>query len=114
MDGSREIVIETKTGFVKAYEMQIVSIKTKDRRSEVLLSSGQSIECIWPIKKWKEVLNEKRFIESHRGIIVNLEHVSGVEDETILLLDGAVEEYLSRRKFQRFKQAYLTYTEGKE
>ncbi len=55
MDGSREIVIETKTGFVKAYEMQIVSIKTKDRRSEVLLSSGQSIECIWPMKKWKGV-----------------------------------------------------------
>ena len=114
MDGSREIVIETKTGFVKAFDAQIVSIKTKDRRSEVLLSSGRRVESLWPIKKWKELLDETQFIETHRGVIVNLEHVSEVDDERILLFDGTEEEYLSRRKYREFKQAYMTYSSGKK
>lgn len=64
------------------------------------------------IKKWKEQLPENTFIETHRGVIVNLEYVSEVENERIILLDGAEEEYLSKRKYQEFKQAYLDYMNG--
>ena len=112
MGDRNEIVIETKTGFVKSEIMQIVIVRSKERRSEVLLASGRKIESIWTIKKWKEQLPENIFIETHRGVIVNLEYVSEVENERIILLDGAEEEYLSKRKYQEFKQAYLDYMNG--
>ena len=114
MDDTKEIMIESKNGFVVVDEMQIVSIKTKERNTTVLLSSGRRIECIRPLKEWKEILNGKAFIETHRGVIVNLKYVCEVYDERILLLDGTEEEYLSRRKYREFKQAYMTYSSGKK
>lgn len=112
MGDRNEIVIETKTGFVKSEIMQIVIVRSKERRSEVLLASGRKIESIWTIKKWKEQLPENTFIETHRGVIVNLEYVSEVENERIILLDGAEEEYLSKRKYHEFKQEYQDYMNG--
>ena len=98
MDDTKEIMIESKNGVV-VDEMQIVSIKTKERKTTVLLSSGRRIECIRPLKEWKEILNGKAFIETHRGVIVNLKFVCEVYDERILLLDGTEEEYEKEQKY---------------
>ena len=59
MDDTKEIMIESKNGFVVVDEMQIVSIKTKERKTTVLLSSGRRIECIRSLKEWKEILNKE-------------------------------------------------------
>lgn len=112
MDSNKNTVIEMKDGVIKVKERDIVFVRADDRKSEIMLSSEERIYSISPMKHWREVLTSKCFIESHRGVIINLRHISKIEKDKIILLDGKEEEYLSRRKYRTLKEAYLLYMEA--
>ena len=111
LDSSRETVIEMKDGVLKVKERNIVYARADDRKSEVLLESGRRICSVSPMKHWRSVLKSKCFIESHRGVIINMRYITEIDKDKIILLDGREEEYLSRRKYRELKEAYLLYME---
>lgn len=112
LSSNRDTLVEMKDGVVRVKEKNIVYVRSDDRKSEVLLESGRRIHCVSSMKHWRSVLTSKCFIESHRGVIINLRHVSEIKKDKVVLLDGKEEEYLSRRKYAAIKKAYMLYMEA--
>ena len=59
-----------------------------------------------------QILNDKRFLECHYRIVVNMEHIKSMEDE-VFVLENDVSVPISQRKRREAKLSYMKYIASK-
>lgn len=108
-DGSQPLVIKVKGGIRKIDISNIISIESLNRRRTITLSSGEKIETATTLTALFEMLNEdNRFFMPHRAYIVNLEYISGIVGNDILMKDGQ-KISISRNCGKDLKDAYIKF-----
>lgn len=110
---SEKIRVETKEETIIYSSDEIVMIENVDRKVWVHTLS-RSLESIENAKYWDRLLKYKSFFRSHRSYIINFKFILSYTRESIKLRtpDGKIwEAYMSRRKYQEFKDAHLLFLE---
>lgn len=92
------------------YPHEIVYIAIEDRKS-VLYLTDRKIETHYSMEHWKEVLDEKFFVQPHYSYLVNLNYVEEITKDFVTLRCGEDEYkvYTSMRKIGAFKKAVLEF-----
>ena len=110
---TKEIPVETEQGIELLKADEIVCVEAMQRKTFLhtvysIIQTSQSVEY------WRKTLDIPCFYSSHRGIIINMQYVSKVGKDVILLkYRGKTKEvYLARRKYKEFKDTYLLYLES--
>lgn len=112
VEDERLINIETKEGITVLLERDILFVETSGRGTIIHTNSA-----VHPTTKsmdyWQRELNSSAFFAPHRSFIVNMRYVSFFNATTIILRDTSGQTYslyMSRRKYSRFRDAYLLYS----
>ncbi len=92
------------------YPHEIVCIAIEGRKS-VLYLTDRKLKTYHPIEHWKTVLDENSFAQPHYSYIANLNYVSEVTKDFVILRYGEDEYkvYTSSRKIGAFKKAVLQF-----
>lgn len=98
----------TKDGVYTIHTSHIIAIETKDH--EVIVhTADRDYHTAQNMRYWLDKLPAGMFFQSHRSFIVNFAHVSKFDHTVIHLHNDLFTAYLTRRKYQDFKKAYLLY-----
>ena len=104
----KPLIIKVKGGMRKITAMEIVSIESYNRKRVITLLHEQ-LETGTTLADLFELLKEDdRFFMPHRAYIVNLEHISGIMSDEILMKDGQ-KIPVSRNCRKALKDAYLKF-----
>lgn len=107
---NRYIVIERKKGDSKKVHLSdVIYLRASDKYVYLYLK-GEAAPCFdgRGISFWTEELADKGFALCHRGYLVNLVWVSGIEGNRVRLLNGE-ELPISRRARKDFQERYGRY-----
>ena len=88
----------------------IVFLETQNRKI-CIHTTTEDLYAHGTIKEWTKKLNLPCFFTSHRSFIVNLTHVTQISHDLIYLDAGKYTAYLSQRKFNKFKNTWLSFIE---
>lgn len=108
---SKQIAIETKNEVSMVFINDIVMAKVNGRMTTIYTTHG-TYESTQPMAYWINSLNFPSFFQSHRSCIVNFKYVTYFNHDTIVLLSGIYNAYLTKRKYTAFRKAHLTYIES--
>lgn len=75
--------------------MDICYIDMNKRISNVHLKNGSIIQVIKSLKRWCLLLNNKMFVISHKGVLVNLHQIDNIKNDIVMKNGDIV--YLSRK-----------------
>ena len=94
----------------RVYPHEILYIAIEERKS-VLYLTYRKIETNYHIDYWKRVLNDKCFAQPHYSYIVNLNYVTEVTKDFVILRNNGDEYkvYTSSRKIGAFKKAVVEF-----
>lgn len=94
----------------RVYPHKIIYIAIEDRKS-VLYMTDRKIETHYSMEHWKEVLDAKSFTQPHYSYIVNLQYVSEVTKDFVILRcdEKEYKVYTSMRKIGAFKRAVAEF-----
>lgn len=94
----------------RVYPYEILYIAIEDRKS-VLYLTDRKIETNYHIDYWKRVLNDKCFAQPHYSYIANLNYVTEVTKEFVILKHSNDKHkvYTSSRKINAFKKSLLNF-----
>lgn len=106
-----KIPIETKHGVYTVSVPDIICVEAQNRKV-IIHTSDQDFESVHSMHYWIDKLTMNCFFQTHRSFIVNLEHVTNFDYNLIYLYHQQFKAYLTRRKFSKFKAAYLLYLES--
>lgn len=108
------VLIERQGTTLTCHAHEIILVETHGR--QVLVhTTGGSHETTQPMKRWECLLDIGSFYRVHRAYIVNMRYVRSFTAAAVALEapDGSpYTAYLSRRRYQDFKNAYLLYMEA--
>lgn len=108
---SKKIQIETKNQTDVVYMKDIIFVEARERK--VFVYTPKMIyESVQKMQFWIEKLPQNCFIQTHRSYIVNLRYVSRYDNTVVNLYDNQYTAYLTRRKYNTFKNAYIMYLES--
>ena len=108
---SKKIQIETKNQTDIVYMKDIIFVEARERK--VFVYTQKTIyESVQKIQFWAEKLPQSCFFQTHRSYIVNLRFVSRYDNSLVNLCNNKYRAYLTRRKYNSFKNAYITYLES--
>ncbi|MCH5344190.1 MAG: response regulator transcription factor [Acetatifactor sp.] len=108
---SIKIPIETKAGVNTLPASEIIAIEASGRKV-IVHTTLKNFESIHNMQYWIDLLPKNRFFQTHRSFIINFEHVTDFDHSLIHLMDHQLDAYLTRRKYAKFKEAYLLYLES--
>lgn len=104
------ILVNDKEGIKRFFAKDILYIEKE--RDFLIIHTRQGISrCRGSIKTIKEKLEELPFAECISGCLVNLEYVSGIRKDSILL-EVKTELPLSRRLKKQFSREYVEFMGG--
>lgn len=106
-----KIPVETKQGVYSVFSSDIVCVEAHSRKV-IVHTVSSDYDSVYPMEYWIQKLSMKCFIQTHRSFIVNLEHITAFDHTLIHLCNHQFEAYLTRRRYSRFKEAYLLYLES--
>lgn len=106
-----KIPVETKQGVYTLSASSIIAVEAQGRKV-IIHTTIQNLESVHNMQYWLCSLPSKRFFQSHRSFIINLEYVTDFNHTLIHLDDNNLCAYLTRRKYTAFKEAYLLYLES--
>lgn len=106
-----KIPVETKQGVYSVSSSDIVCVEACSRKV-IVHTVSSDYDSVYPMEYWIQKLSMKCFIQTHRSFIVNLEHITDFDHTLIHLCNHQFEAYLTRRRYSRFKEAYLLYLES--
>ena len=107
---SLKIPVETKQGVYAITASELIFVEAQGRKVTVHTTKGD-YESVHGMSYWTGELKSPGFFQSHRSFIVNLEHVTDFPHDSIHLYNHQV-AYLTRRRYTKFKEAYLLYMES--
>ena len=102
------ISVDISGGTVKLHTHNILMIKYSKRKTIIVAAQREYVTDI-SIKQWLTTLPEDLFLETYKGVIVNVSRVSYFNKETIYMDVEGLSAYLSKRKLKQFKSMYLNY-----
>ncbi|MBR3762018.1 MAG: response regulator transcription factor [Lachnospiraceae bacterium] len=106
-----KVVIECRDkNNVTVSKADIIAVETAERKI-IIHTVGQKYESTETMTYWREKLQDKCFITTHKSFIVNMMYVISFTP-TLIQLENEVTAYLTKRKYKEFKRAYLLYVEG--
>lgn len=108
---SRKIAVETKNGVEVVGMADIIYIEAKDRKVQVYTTKS-NYESVNNMQFWLEHLSGGCFFQTHRSYIVNMKYVTRFDRTLVHLYKGKYAAYLTRRKYNQFKNAYILYLES--
>lgn len=108
---SSKVAVETKQGVHTLPCHEILCVEAVGKRT-LIHTRSQVLESLQNITYWKEQLQSACFFQTHRSFIVNMEHISFFDDSVIFLAENPIRIYLTKRKYAKFKEAYLLYMES--
>ena len=111
MASTVKIAIETKEGIHAVWASKVILVEAQGRKV-MIHTVGQDYQSAQNIRYWAETLCEKCFYQTHRSFIVNMEYVDDFDRTVISLCQNRLQAYLTRRKYNDFKAAYLLYLES--
>jgi two-component system LytT family response regulator len=111
MASTVKIAIETKEGIHAVLASKVILVEAQGRKV-MIHTVGQDYQSVQNIRYWAETLCEKCFYQTHRSFIVNMEYVDDFDRTVISLCQNRLQAYLTRRKYNDFKAAYLLYLES--
>lgn len=106
-----KIPIETKQEVHIVLATDIISVEAHGRKV-IVHTIADDYESIYNMQYWVHALQMSCFFQSHRSFIVNLGHVTDFDHSLIHLCSNQFQAYLTRRKYTKFKEAYLLYLES--
>lgn len=104
------LILNTNRGTVKLMQNDILKIESFSRSCIYTTLKGDFQTGI-SLKNSINGLQEASFAYSHRGIIVNLQHVEAITHEQIILTGGHT-ALISRRQYNDFNKAFIAYHNG--
>lgn len=108
---SVKIPVETKTGVHTLPASSVITIEAHGRKV-IVHTTKCDLDSIHTIQYWAELLPGNCFFQTHRSFIVNFEHVTDFDHSLVHMAEGQFHAYLTRRKYNLFKEAYLLYLES--
>lgn len=106
-----KVVIECRDkNNVTVSKADIIAVETAERKI-IIHTVGQKYESTETMTYWREKLQDKCFITTHKSFIVNMMYVISFTP-TLIQLENEVTAYLTKRKYKEFKHAYLLYVES--
>lgn len=109
------ISVNTSNGEVcVVYPHKIMYIGIEKRKSVVFMTD-RTIKTPYQLSYWKELLDEKTFVQPHYSYIVNLNYVESVTKDFVFIRHGKNEHkvYTSTRRLNAFKKALLEFKDEK-
>lgn len=106
-----KVPVETKQGVYTLPASAIIMVEAFGRKV-VVHSTTRDFESIHTMQHWLDLLPKNSFFQTHRSFLVNLEHVMDFDHTLIHLAGGHFTAYLTKRKYNAFKEAYLLYLES--
>ncbi|NWK10802.1 LytR/AlgR family response regulator transcription factor [Clostridium cadaveris] len=101
------ITLQHAGGVERVNISQIKYLAIEGRKVAIYATNKKYLTNI-SLSNWKEMLKEYSFAESHTSFLVNLRFVKKVSKENVALFTGD-QVYISQRKYQSFKKAFLSY-----
>lgn len=111
---TKKVSIETKDQTVIRNAEDIIMVETVERRVSVITTEG-TFETVNSAKDWDDLLKLNCFFRPHRSYIINFKYIDSFSHNSILLSvpnGNTYTAYLTRRKYQAFKNAHLLYLEA--
>ena len=107
------IPVETPKGIVTLEGDDILCVEAKDRKVYVHTAAG-TLESVKSLEYWRTSLTSPCFYSPHRSYIIHLGCVSRIDKTTVHLSRGEweMDAYLTMRKYNECRTAYLTYLDG--
>lgn len=102
------IPIDTKNEVYTVSAAEIIMVEAQERRVMVYTTGGE-YASVQNMQYWVEALRQECFFRTHRSYIVNMEYVSHFDHFLVHLCNGELRAYLTRRKYNEFKERYLQY-----
>ena len=111
---TKPVLIETKQGSFTRPADEIVMVETAGRNVIV-----HAVDCDYistqPIKYWHSLTDIGSFFQTHHSFVINMKYVTAFTNSTVTLEvppNGKLIGYLTRRRYQEFKNAYMVYLEA--
>lgn len=101
------LLLNTKEGTVKLLQKDILKIESFARYCTFTTLTGE-VQAAVSLKDTLNVLQKKNFSYSHRGILVNLQHVTAITHEQVILT-GNVSAIVSRRQYADLNKAFIEF-----
>lgn len=111
MASAAEVVVETKEGVHTIPASKIVLVEAQGRKV-IVHTTDKDYLSVHNMQYWGNVLHENCFYQTHRSFIVNMGHVNDFDRTIVSLYHGRFQAYLTRRKYNSFKETYLLYMES--
>lgn len=106
-----KIPVETKQGVHTLPASSVIAIEAQGRKV-IVHSTVRDFDSIHNMQYWLDRLPKNCFFQTHRSFIVNLEHVTDFDHSLVHMSSGLFSAYLTKRKYNAFKEAYLLYLES--
>ena len=107
---SKSITVSSDEGTIQISENDIVMLESAGKTVII-----QTTNCAYlsrtPLKEYNDLLSPSLFFETHRGYLVNMNYVTGIDDHYsyVILNNGNCRAALSRRRRKAFLDAYSKY-----
>ena len=110
---TKTVSVNTSDRLITVHTERIMCVEAVQRRC-VIHTTEEDYITADGIEYWRETLSLPSFYSTYRSFIVNMQYVSQVKKDTVVLRYGekTIEAYLARRKYTAFKDQYLLYLES--
>ena len=106
-----KIPIETKQGIHTLPASDIIAIEAQARKV-IVHTTLCDFESVHNMQHWLKELPKNCFFQTHRSFIINFEHITDFDHTLVNMDDNQIRAYLTKRKYNAFKEAYLLYLES--
>lgn len=106
-----KLPIETKQGVHTLPASSIIAVEAQGRKV-IVHTTSRDFESVHNMQYWLNLLPKNCFFQTHRSFIINFEHITDFDHTLIYMADNQFHAYLTKRKYSKFKEAYLLYLES--
>ncbi len=83
-----QIALQGINGLIFVRQDEILYAVADGNYSHVHLTQNREVKVLRQLKEIEQLLSHENFIRIHRAHVVNLEHVTRLDNESILMTDG--------------------------
>ncbi len=107
---SKSITVSSDEGTIQISENDIVMLESAGK-TVIIQTTNCAYPTRTPLKEYNDLLSPSLFFETHRGYLVNMNYVTGIDDHYsyVILNNGSCRAALSRRRRKAFLDAYSKY-----
>ena len=112
LEKRKQVLLQVRGKEIEVPYREILYVDMNEGRQLIFHLSGQDISTYGVYADYQKILlADRRFLECHHRIIINMDQVESMKAENFLLKDGRSSP-ISRRKKHEAKTAYMRYLIG--